>query len=174
VIKDWGLQLGLPDFFLVGDRGEAAGQLAVACDRTLDSTWDTFSRMPSTATVAAMLGSRANFYEAALAASRFSRLGLRIFLLAITGTLSMSYLKSRACYHCGVQFSFDHFLSCPALGDDRRPYIKAAIEKEDWKVFVSLILGQFMVFFHFFRGGKCEQDMIDLFEALNDVGDSDD
>jgi hypothetical protein len=169
-VKVWGLQLGLPDLFLCGDRGEAAGQLAVARERLLDSTWDTFARMPSTALVAAMLGSRAHFHEAALAASRFSRLGLRVFLLAITGSLALSYCKTRAYYRCVVNFSFEHFLSCPELGgEDCRPHLRAVVEKEDWKVFVSVILGRFEVFFHFFRGGECDQDMIELFEALNEV-----
>ncbi len=171
VIKDWGQQLGLPDLFAVGDRAEAVGQLAGTREGLLDSTWDTFARMPSTTMAAALLGSRANFYEAALAASRFTRLGLRVFLLTITGSLSLSYCQTRACHHCGVHFSFEHLMSCPFLGDDRRPLLKAAVEREDWRGFAVIILGRFEVFFHFFRGGNCDQDVSELFEALNTMSE---
>jgi hypothetical protein len=167
VIKDWGQQLGIPDLFLVGDRGQAAGQLAGIREGQLDGTWDTFARMPSTMVAAALLGSRDNFYAAALAASRFTRLGLRVFLLTITGSLSLSYCKTRACHHCGVHFSFEHLMSCPVLGDDHRPLLEAAVGREDWKGFVLIILSRFEVFFHFFRGGDCDQDLMVLFEALN-------
>jgi hypothetical protein len=81
--------------------------------------------------IATMLGNRGNYYEAALAASKVSRLGLRVFLLATSGSLAQSYLKTRVCHFCGVSFSFEHFLCCPELGDDLRPHLLSAKEAED-------------------------------------------
>jgi hypothetical protein len=62
-------------------------------------------------------------------------------------------------------------MSCPFLGDDRRPLLKAAVEREDWRGFAVIILGRFEVFFHFFRGGNCDQDVSELFEALNTMSE---
>jgi hypothetical protein len=94
-VKDWGQQLELPDLFLVGDRSEASGMLTATREQALDSAWDNFSRISSTRFPASVLSGRGNFYEVSLAASRVSRLGLHVFLLAITASLSQSYLRSR-------------------------------------------------------------------------------
>jgi hypothetical protein len=172
VIKDWGSQLGLPEIYQVGDKGEAAGQLDVSHGQSLDNTWDTFVRMPSTSHIASILGSRQFFREAALAASGFPRPGLQVFLLAITGLLSQSYLKTRACYECGVLFLFELVLSCPALGDDLTPPLvrgERAVSAEDWKGFTLLIFGRFQVFIHLHKGGECDADECELFEALNEL-----
>jgi hypothetical protein len=114
---------------------------------------------------------RSHFYQAALTASRFSRLGLRVFLLALSGSLAQSYLHSRACHICGLQFTFQHFLNCTALGADLEPLIRDAASKEDWEKFVLIVLGRFQVFIHLHRGGQCEQDECDLFAALNEEGE---
>jgi hypothetical protein len=169
VIKDWGQLLGLSDLYTVGGKEEAAGMLDQLRLDTLDSTWDTFSRMSSTKLVAELVGNRRNFYEVSLTASRLSRLGLRVFLLAVTGSLAQSYLRSRACTVCGVNFTFEHFASCSALGQDLLPLLSLARESEDWEQFILLIVSRFQVFLHFHRGGICDQDETDLFTALDDM-----
>jgi hypothetical protein len=170
VIKDWGLQLGIPEFFLCTDRIEAGSQLCQVRTRSLDSAWETFSRMPSTNAVASILRSRQGFFEAAREASKFSRLGLRVFMLAITGSFAQSYLKSRGCHSCGTSFSFEHFISCPSLGDDLRLALETCADNEDWRGFVLIILTRFQVFLHLHRNGVLDQDEVDLFSAVNEVG----
>jgi hypothetical protein len=167
-IKDWGLQLGLPDLYRVGDKEEAAGQLDAALSKHLEGAWDAFSRMSSTSLAASILKDRSNFHQTALAASRFSRLGLRVFLLALTGSLALSYTHSRACLSCGTQFTFRHFLSCAALGADLEPVMREAVNREDWRKVAVLVLSRFQVFIHLHRGGQCEQEETDLFAALNE------
>jgi hypothetical protein len=167
-IKDWGGQLGLQELHLVGDRGEVSSQLDAARQVSLNGTWDTFARMPSTGLVASLVGSRAHFHAVALEASRYSQLGLRVFLLAITGSLAQSYLRTRACHSCGVQYSFEHFVTCPSLGVDLLRLLETAVANEDWKGFVRILFGRFQVFSHFHRGGVCEPDESDLFAALDD------
>ncbi len=168
MVKDWGLQIGLPELYSVSDRGEAAGALEAALHRSLDSSWDTFARMSSTKFAASILADRHAFHQVSLASSRFSRLGLRVFLLAITGSLAQSYLGSRACHSCGTQFSFQHFLTCPTLGADLEPVLRSAVSNEDWGRVALIVLGRFQVFIHFYRGGVCDSDETALFEALND------
>jgi hypothetical protein len=168
VIKDWGLQLGLPDLFRAGSRAEAAATLDETREKGLDGAWDSFARMPSTKFAASLLGNCRNFYEVSLQASRLSRLGLRVFLLSITGSLAQSYIKKRACPTCGDNFSFEHLLSCSTLGVDLREQLRLACEVQDWKAFVSIVVGRFQVFVYLHRGGLIEPDESDLFEALNE------
>jgi hypothetical protein len=168
VIKDWGMEIGLPDLYSVSDKGKVTGLLWGVRQGTLDGTWDTFARMPSTRLVASLVGDRGNFYEVSLAASKLSRLGLHIFLLAVTGSLAQSYLKARVCYNCGEKYTFEHFISCPFLGPDLLPLFKQAGDSQDWDAFVSLVVSCFQVFLHSHRGGVCEQDELDLFVALDD------
>jgi hypothetical protein len=165
-VRDWGLHLGISDLFLATDRSMAVEQLETWRETKLDSEWDTFSRMSSTATAASILGNRVAFHKATREASRFSRLGLRVFLLAITGSLAQSYLKSRSCSSCGVQFSFAHFLTCPLLGEDMTPSLVRSCEEEDWKHFSLLVLTRFQTFLHFYREGRCDADEVELFSAL--------
>jgi hypothetical protein len=168
-VKDWGQQLELPNLFQVGDRSEASGLLTGSRVQALDNAWDTFARMPSTSYVASLLVDRGNFYEVSLAASKVSRLGLRVFLLAITGSLAQSYLRTRKCHCCDVSFSFEHFLSCTALGDDLRPNMILLRENQAWDKFAYAIISRFQVFLHLHRGGHCERDELDLFESLNEL-----
>jgi hypothetical protein len=89
-IKDWGLQLGVSDLFLTTDRATAKDMLRVAKEKALDSSWEAFARMPSTALVASMVGDREGFFSVAHEASRTSQLGLRAFLLSVSGSLAQS------------------------------------------------------------------------------------
>ncbi len=172
-IKDWGLVLGLPELYGANDCAEASSMLEEAQQVFLDGTWDTFARMPSTNLAATILANRANFRQVSLRASRFSRNGLRVFLLAITGSFAQSYIKTRACHTCGVNFSFEHLLSCPHLGSDITDILREAALTEDWDHFISLIFGRFQVFVHLHMGGQAmvDQDLCELFQALEDQGE---
>jgi hypothetical protein len=172
-IKDWGQQLGLGDIHFETSRAAVAHTLAEARSRELDAVWDAMARMPSTKLIADMTGCRGHFYQTVVEASRFSRLGLRVFLLVVTGSLAQSYLKSRVCPFCLCKFDFEHFLCCAALGPDLYPTLKMRAEDEDWKGFSCLILSRFQVFIHYFRHGQCDVDECELFSAL-DFQDDDD
>jgi hypothetical protein len=129
--------------------------------------------MPSTRFFATLVQGREDFYQVALEASRRSRLELRVLLLAITGSLSQSYLKTRQCPSCGVKFEFEHFLSCPHLSDSIIPGLTRLGGDKDWEGFVSSILLRFQVFIHFFRQGRCDDDENELFDQIcfGKVGD---
>jgi hypothetical protein len=43
IVQDWGSHLGLPDFFLLSDRSEAAEVLRAERERERVGAWDTFS-----------------------------------------------------------------------------------------------------------------------------------
>jgi hypothetical protein len=111
-------------FFNVGAAFEATdvtvvrGVLADSLQAHVDSLWQQFSVMSSTAFAATVFLTPRGLYSSVLEASKFGILGVRAVVLAITGSLSVSYDRSRLC-HCGEKFSFDHFLSCPLLGPDR-------------------------------------------------------
>ncbi len=100
---------------------DAKGTLLDLRVQGLEGYWEQFAKMPSTMFLASLIQGREDFYQVALEASRRSRLGLRIFLLAITGSLAQSYLRSRFCSECGVKFDFEYFISCPAFGDSLLP-----------------------------------------------------
>jgi hypothetical protein len=91
---------------------------------------------------------------------------VRALLLAITGTLSISYCKSRDCMICGSKFSFEHFLSCPLLGPCVGPSVSAFIDARDWLGTARLLLSRFEVFVHATRGGEMSDEETDLFGAL--------
>jgi hypothetical protein len=165
-IKDWGQQLGLHELELNADISGVRGLLHDNRVQALDSTWDMFARMPSTRFFASLIRDRHDFHQVALEASRRSRLGLRVFLLAITGSLSQSYLKTRKCPACGAGFDFEHFVSCSFLGVPLVPALTRLGGDKDWKEFVSLILFRFQVFIHLFRQGHCDADESELFEQL--------
>jgi hypothetical protein len=170
-IRTWGVHLGLTNAHLETSQMAVAGQLEGARGHNLDGAWEVFSRMTSTKYIASILGNRRNFYQVASEASRFSRLGLRVFLLAATGSLAQSYISSRFCPHCFVKFDFVHFLSCGTLGEDLRPALVAASEREDWKDFSAIIMSRFRVFIHLYRHGQCDSEECDLFERLDFVHD---
>ncbi len=167
-IADWGKELDLPTIHFETSRELVAGHLREAREREMDGCWEVFARMSSTRDVAALLGSRFGFRQASVEASNFSRLGLRVFLLAITGSLSQSYVQTRTCPFCVVKFDFLHFLSCPSLGIDLRPVVAAEAANEDWKAFVKVILTRFRVFLHLFRHGQCDISEDELFDCLDE------
>jgi hypothetical protein len=167
VMQSWGVELGLDNFHLVADRSEGANLLREVRGRHLDSNWETFSRMPSTREFAGFLGSRVALRAIAVEASRRSRLGLRVLLLAGTGSLAQSYLNTRFCPVCLLKYDFVHFISCPALGEDLSASLLRFVGDEDWRSFSDLILSRFRVFIQFFRQGHYDADEQDLFECLD-------
>ncbi len=165
-VKDWGQQLDLPDIHYCTSKAEAISALESLHSRGLENAWDQFARMPSTQGFASMLRGRDDMFQATLAASRFSRLGARVFLLAVTGNLAQSYLKIRTCPSCGVSFDFCHFLSCRELGADARSVLTSLCQEQKWDDVAMLIFLRFQTFVHFFRGGHCDVDESDLFELV--------
>jgi hypothetical protein len=157
-LKDWGEHLGLQAFHFICDRPSGSSVLREARDKDGDANWDLFVRMPSTREFGELIGSCAAFYQMALEASRCSRLGLRGFLLAGTGSLAQSYLHTRSCPSCFVMFDFLHFILCPCLGKDLSGYLSRFIAKEDWESFVNLLLSRFRVSITFFRPGAYDDE----------------
>jgi hypothetical protein len=167
-VRDWGCALGLPTLFLEPDKGVVMSQLEGKKSEGQDEAWASFASMSSTKELAQLVGNRTGFYELAKAASSFSRLGLRVFLLTISGSLAQSYLKSRSCPHCGVPFSFAHFISCSALGQDLQSTLAELIHEEEYERAVVIIFSRFQVFIHLHRGGQLSSDENDLFELVDD------
>jgi hypothetical protein len=165
-VKDWGLELGVPFLFRLSGTPEADAALGEQRERALVGAWETFSRMSSTCAFATLVGGGAAFRELALEASRRSRLGLRIFLLVASGSLSMSYFRSRHCPGCGDLCTFVHFVECSSLGANLKPLLSQYAAEEKWKEFIDLLLSRFMVFVHLVRGGQLSVEENDLFDAL--------
>ncbi len=173
-LHDWGSLLGLTNAHLALDRAAFASELASLRSQAQDSHWDNFARMSSTQGFARLLGSRMAFRHVAKEAARHSRLGLRVLLLAATGSLAQSYLGVRYCSFCKVKFDFEHFVSCPALGHDLLPCLTEFVSEECWEEFVALLLSRFRTFVHLFRSGQCTIDECDLFDSIDDVGVAED
>jgi hypothetical protein len=138
-LLEWGQQLGLPDLVIATDTAELRNMLHTRRGQEQDGAWEQLARMSSTRDFASIIQARENFYQFALEALRRSRLGLRVFLLAIRGSLAQSYLKSRSCPSCGVKYDFVHFISCPSLGDPLLPALTRLGGDKDWVGFVSVI-----------------------------------
>ncbi len=167
IFKDWCQYLGLTEVFEADSMTGVRGLIVAARGRSLDAAWDTFCGMASTMHAASVFQSRSAFQAVLLEASRFGSLGVRAVLLSISGSLTVSYLRSRTCF-CGVKFSFAHFLSCSLMGDCVSGRLERAIEVSDWHRSAVIILSRFEVFLHATRGGELSAEESDLFEALNE------
>jgi hypothetical protein len=167
-VKDWGQEMGLESesVHLCTDKNRVSGLLETRRLRDLDSVWEQFARMASSKSIVTLLGNRENFFQAALTASRFSKLGVRVFILAVTGCLAQSYIKTRTCPPCGEKYDFDHFLSCPALGDPIYLALSQACQRKDWDCFVEVLFLRYHVFLHYFRGGEFDDEESDLFARV--------
>jgi hypothetical protein len=124
--------------------------------------------MSSTAFAASIFPSRLALYDTVLEASKFGALGVRASLLSLTGSLKVSYAKSRLCV-CGTKFTCEHFLSCSLLGRNVTCLLKLAVEQKDWRGAAIVLLSRFEVYLHAIRGGELRNDECDLFSALNEV-----
>jgi hypothetical protein len=123
--------------------------------------------MRSTSTAATIFSSRQAFHSTVLEASKFGALGVRAVLLSVTGSLSLSYAKSRLCV-CGEKFTFEHFLSCSFLGRSMRPTLELFVAHEEWKDASIALLSRFEVYLHAVRGGELRAEECELFSALHE------
>jgi hypothetical protein len=134
--------------------------------------WALFAGMKSTSFAASIFQSPGAFYSTLFEASKLCRLGVRAVLLSITGTLSLSYCKSKCCVLCGSRFSFEHLLSSDVLGPCVAPTLAAFVHAKDWSGAPRLILSRFEVFIHAVCGGEMSIEEAELFEALTHVESS--
>ncbi len=153
--------------FFVAERAEVKTRLRARLDELLDRDWELFAAMSSTRFAAQLFRSRTALYAIVLEASRFSRLGVRAVMLSISGSLSMSYCRSRTCVLCGEKFDFEHLLSCRSLGVDLAPAVSVLVDSEDWQGVAMILLSRFQVFVHAIRSGEVTLEEAELFEMLN-------
>ncbi len=167
--REWCQHFCLLDAFSSCDRSSFKAALQTRLSGLLDEDWALFSSMPSTRFASTIFCSRQAIYHSALEASRLSRLGVRVFMLAVSGSLSVSYCRSRVCFLCASKFDFEHFLSCSGLGPTLVESLRLAVLNEDWERAAHLIIGRFQVFIHAYRAGELTVDESDLFDFLNDA-----
>jgi hypothetical protein len=165
ILKEWCEQLGFMDFFFPSERSEIRSMLQASLSTKLDEDWSQFVSMPSTAFAATLLSDRQSLYSLVLFASRYSSLGVRAVVLALSGTLSLSYCKSRLCPHCGIKFSCEHFMCCEALGPSLVDTFSRFVEDKDFHGAAVLLLSRFQVFLHSIRGEFSSEEEF-LFDAL--------
>ncbi len=164
--KEWCQFFEADGAFAAGSYPEARGAVLAAGARRREAVWVDFSTMSSTAFAASLFGGPAAFHSVLLEVSRFGALGVRAAVLATTGSLSVSYCKSRFCF-CGIKFSFEHFLTCPVLGPVISHSLRAAVQCGEWREAAIILLGRFEVFIHAAREGLTRPDEDDLFALLN-------
>jgi hypothetical protein len=165
-LKEWAEQLGLSSILFDCDLAKVKEAHQAMRDIALDEAWSRFSEMPSTSYAASIFESRSAVFQVLHEASTFSRLGVRAAMLAMSGSLAMSYTGLKVCTSCGVRFDFVHFLSCPALGSPLSPTLTSCVENKDWAEAANLILFRFQVFLHYVKGGNLSADETELFDAL--------
>jgi hypothetical protein len=168
-LYEWCEYLGVLDAFFLCDRQACKSALQARLSRLLDEDWVLFSTMSSARFASTLFGSRQALYLVALEASRLSRLGLRAFMLSVSGALSLSYCRSRSCFSCGARFDFEHFLTCTGLGGNLVPLLQSAVSNEDWRGFAFAIISRFQVFIHAVRAGELSSDESELFGFLDDA-----
>ncbi len=166
ITRDWCQFFRVDGVFEAGNMAGVRATLAEFSEVRKRSDWEQFAGMSSTAFAADLFVHPSAFYSTVLKASRSGLLGVCVTLLAVTGSLTVSYLRSRNC-GCGVKFSFQHFLSCSVLGPDRSPSLRLAIECQDWREAAGIIVFQFMVFIHAFCGGDLSPEESDLFSLIS-------
>jgi hypothetical protein len=172
-LLEWCQFLGVPAAFDSISLAEVREAVATSRARSHEDDWSRFSSMSSTRFAATVFGSRDAISSTLSEASRFGSLGVRVVLLALTGSLSVSYLKSRSCL-CGEKFTFEHYLSCSLLNHSIYPTLQACIGNGDWRGAAVVLLSRFEVFVHAARGGELRSEEVELFQALNaSVSDSD-
>ncbi len=176
IVKEWCEQLGLVDVLFEGEMRLVRARVLEGRNAREASNWEVFSSMRSTTFAASTFGSPTVVYNVLLEVSRFGRTGVRAILLAISGALSLSYCKSRTCLLCGdtSSYSFQHFLSCEALGSCLVQPLSVFISEEDWRGAATLLLSRFQTFVHATRDGVLTDDEVELFSLLNEVGSDED
>jgi hypothetical protein len=171
VLYEWCQFFKFGDAFEAVDMSVVRGVLATLRQTQMDSLWQQFSSMPSTAFAASVFSSPRGFYSSLLEASKFGLLGVRAVVLAVTGSLSVSYDRSRFC-HRGEKFTFCHFLGCSLLGPGRSDSLRLAVECEDWRSVALTVLSRFELYLHISRSGHFREEQ-ELFSLLaRDESDS--
>jgi hypothetical protein len=165
--KDWCDFRGFSSLSLAANPGVVRAELEESRAVVKGEEWVQFASMSSTSYAASIFQSPSAFYCTVFEASKLSRLGVRALLLSVTGSLSLSYCKSRNCLLCGSKFSFEHFLECDVLGPCAAPSLAAFVQAKDWFGAARLILSRFQVFVHAIRGGELSSEESELFEALD-------
>jgi hypothetical protein len=162
--------LGISGLFFAADMAQVRAELEARRVSRVEENWRLFSSMSSTSFAASIFSYPAAFYSSAFEASKFGRLGVRAFLLCVTGTLSLSYCKSKMCVLCGDRFSFEHLFTCDELGPPAAASLRTFIHAKDWKGCAMFILSRFEVFVHAIRGGELSEEESDLFCFLAEEG----
>jgi hypothetical protein len=171
-LKEWAEQTGTSSVLFSDDETEIRAAHAARRLSLMEEAWDQFSSMPSTSHAAFVFGSREAVFNVVSEASRVSKLGVRALVLAMSGSLFLSYVGRRDCPDCGVRANFEHFMACPALGVPIQAMLTSCLENRDWKGSAIILLGRFEVFLHRFKGGNFTVEEADLFEALNGMAES--
>jgi hypothetical protein len=164
--KDWCDFRGFSSLFNAPNPSVVRAELEESRTVVRGEDWAQFSTMKSTSYAASIFQSASAFYSIVFEASKLSRLGVRAMLLSVTGTLSLSYCRSRCCVLCGAKFTFEHLLSCANLGPCVAPSLSAFIQAKDWCGASRIILSRFQVFVHAIRGGELSLEESELFDAL--------
>jgi hypothetical protein len=164
--------LGLSDLFFEYERAAIRSALVDKKAAQNDQDWLLFSEMSSTRFAASLLSSRQAVYSVLLEASKLSKLGVRALMLALSGTLTLSYAKSRFCF-CGGRSNFEHFLSCEGMGPNLVPTVQLLVQRECWKDLALLLLSRFHVFLHATRGGEMSSEESELFAQVFHVDEVD-
>jgi hypothetical protein len=167
--KEWLEQLGLSLLVYESDTSVIRAAHLLGRERSMDEAWTRFAGMRSTSFAAGILGSRSALYQIVREASKFSRLGVRAVVLSMSGSLGLSYQRSRVCLDCGVPWSFEHFLNCPSLGSPVQHLLEAHVAAKSWEDASLLLLGRFEVFLHYVKQGQFTAEETELFSAISEL-----
>jgi hypothetical protein len=165
--EDWCDFRGVLNLFFAENPSAVRAELEEVRVARRAEDWAQFASMKSTSFAATIFQSPGALYSVLFEASKISRLGVRAALLSITGTLSLSYCRSKCCTLCGSCFSFEHFLECDVLGPCvAAPTLLACVDAKDWPGAARLLLSRFEVFVHAIRGGELSPEESELFDSL--------
>jgi hypothetical protein len=167
-LLEWCQFAGVHEAFEATSMAEVRNVLATSRYARRDVLWTQFAEMKSTSAVASLVGSPVTLYPILLEASKLGLLGVRVIILIFTGSLAVSYGKSRHCF-CGEKFSFIHFTECSLLGPCLLPTLQLAVEREDWQGVVVPLLSRFQVYLHAVRNGEIREEEAALFLSLDDL-----
>jgi hypothetical protein len=165
ILRDWCLSISLPDLFFEYDRVCVRATLLDRKKAQDDQDWEAFKEMASTKFAASLFQSRQALQAILLEASKFSKLAVRALMISMSGSLSMSYDRSRICI-CGGRLNFEHFLTCEMLGVDLVPSLRILVATEDWREVTIVLLSRFHVYLHAIRDGALTSEESELFDQV--------
>jgi hypothetical protein len=165
IVHDWCTFLGLTDLFFEYDRPAVRSRLIARKNALNDDDWRLFSVMDSTSFAASLFESRPALHSVLTEVSKFSKLGVRAVMLSLSGSLALSYDRSRLCI-CGGRLNCEHFLTCASLGSDLVPGLRLLVKAEDWSEVSVILLTRFYVYIHAIRGGELTAEENELFDRV--------